>query len=199
MAAVYGRCARVLRRQGRRRRRCSRRSAEFAPLRLTLIASFVLNCALVFYAFTVRATALAVPLPRLGRAAFFSYCAYARVVDRSPSEHGDSLRLASARAASADYTELWLEATFCVLAARRRPASLLPATAVADPVHGSFRRAGQVSARASPRLLLPALGIYLQPFLVLHHDIAHAKMTLPDTPRSFLQGKNRLSGERATD
>jgi len=168
--------------------------------RLTLIASFVLICALGFYAF-VRfeqpTLAMAASLASVA-AAFLIYGAYARVVrplavESTATRYASPLRVRRL----ADYTYLWLEAIILLLVGASFVLLIYyyPQLPERMPVH--WNPAGEPDGwerkSLSSVFFLPALGIYLHAiFLVLKHDIAHAKMTLPDThTEEFLQGKER--------
>lgn len=181
--------ARTLRGEGRRTLR---------RYRLTLVASFVLICALGFYAFArFEQPALAVAACLASTAAaFLIYGAYARVV-RPLAVEGAETRFASGLRVRllADYTHPWLEAMILLLvgAAFALLAHYYPQLPERMPVHWS--PSGVPDAWASKSFasvfFLPALGVYLYVFfLVLKCDIVHAKMTLPAAhTEEFLSGK----------
>lgn len=168
--------------------------------RLTLTASFVLICALGFYAF-VRfeqpALAMAASLASVA-AAFLIYGAYARAV-RPLAVESTATRFASPLRVRrlADYTYLWLEGTILLLVAASFVLLIYyyPQLPERMPVHWnpSGEPDGWERKSLASVFFLPALGVYLHAFfLVLKHDIAHAKMTLPDThTEEFLRGKER--------
>lgn len=166
--------------------------------RLTLVASFVFICALGFYAF-VRfeqpVLAVAACLASVA-AAFLIYGVYARAVrplavESTATRYASPLRVRRL----ADYTYLWWEATILLLVCASCVLLIYyyPQLPERMPVHwnpsGEPDRWERKSLAAV--FFLPALGIYLQAFfVVLKHDITHAKMTLPDThTEEFLQGK----------
>jgi uncharacterized membrane protein len=168
--------------------------------RLTLVASFVLICALGFYVsarFDQPMLAVAASLASTA-AAFLIYGAYARAA-RPFAVESAATRFASGLRARrlADYTHLWLEGAILLLVVATF--SLLihyyPQLPERMPVHWNASGEADGWARKSPTTVffLPALGAYLHIFfLVLKHDIAHAKMTLPDAHAAeFLRGKER--------
>jgi uncharacterized membrane protein len=131
-------------------------------------------------------------------AAFAIYSIYARAVypHAIPSE---ATRFASSIQARSlqDYTHWWLELTLAgiTIAAFAICAFYYPQIPAVMPVHwnlaGTPNRWEQKSLAAV--FFLPALGLYLQMFfLVLKHDLAHARMTLPgEHTAEFLRGKER--------
>lgn len=167
---------------------------------LTLVASFVLICALGFYVsawFDQPMVAVTTCLTSTA-AAFLVYGAYARAV-RPLAIESTATRFASALRARglADYTHLWLEAAMVLLVATTFAllAYYYPLLPERMPVHWNLSGEPDKWARKSIAVVffLPVLGVYLHLFfLVLKHDIAHAKMTLPDAHTAeFLQGKER--------
>lgn len=167
---------------------------------LTLVISFILIVALGFY---ISARFDQPPLAVLTCfastvAAFLIYGAYARVV-RPLAIESTTTRFASGLRARrlADYTHLWLEVAILLLvgASFAMLIHYYPQLPERMPVH--WNPSGEPDRWAHKSLttvfFLPALGAYLHIFfLVLKHDIAHAKMTLPDAHTAeFLQAKER--------
>ncbi|MCA1625140.1 MAG: DUF1648 domain-containing protein [Acidobacteria bacterium] len=167
---------------------------------LTLVASFVLICALGFYVsawFDHPMVAVTTCLTSTA-AAFLIYGAYARTV-RPLAIESTATRFASGLRVRrlADYTHLWLEATILLLVGATFALLIhyYPQLPERMPVHWNPSGESDRWARKSLTTVffLPALGAYLHIFfLVLKHDITHAKMTLPDAHTAeFLQGKER--------
>ncbi|HLL73188.1 MAG TPA: DUF1648 domain-containing protein [Pyrinomonadaceae bacterium] len=168
--------------------------------RLTLVASFGLIVALGFYVaawFGQPALAVAATLASTA-AAFLIYGAYARTV-RPLAVESTVTRFASGLRVRrlADYTHLWLEAAILLLVGATFALLIqyYPQLPERMPVH--WNASGEADGWARKSLatvfFLPALGVYLHIFfLVLKHDIAHAKMTLPDAhAEEFLRGKEQ--------
>jgi len=167
---------------------------------LTLAASFVLIVALGFYLsarFEQPMLAVTACLASTA-AAFLIYGAYARAA-RPLAIESTATRFASGLRARrlADYTHLWLEAAILLLVGATFALLIhyYPQLPERMPVHWNASGEADEWARKSLATVffLPALGAYLHIFfLVLKHDIAHAKMTLPDAhTEEFLQGKER--------
>jgi len=166
--------------------------------RLTLVAVFVLICALGFYAFArfgQPALAVAAILASTA-AAFLIYGAYARRVRPFAVESGATRFASGLRVRRlADYTHPWLEALILLLvgAAFVLLVHYYPRLPERMPVH--WGPSGAPDAWASKSFasvfFLPVLGVYLYAFfLVLKRDITHAKMTLPAAhTEEFLRGK----------
>lgn len=166
--------------------------------RQTLIASFIMIYALGYYAsarFEQPVLAVVACLAS-GAVAFLIYAAHARAV-RPLAVESTATRFASPLRTRrlADYTHLWFEATILLLVGAMFALLLYyyPQLPERMPVHWNpsgepdrWERKGIASV-----FFLPALGLYLHAFfLVLKHDIAHAKMTLPDAhTEEFLRGK----------
>ena len=168
--------------------------------RLTLVASFVLICALGFYLsawFEQPALAAATCLASTA-AAFLIYGAYARMmrplaVESAATRFASPLRVRRL----ADYTHPWLEATILLMAGAAFALLIhyYPQLPERMPVHWNPSGEPDRWARKSfmTVFFLPTLGVYLHAFfLVLKHDITHAKMTLPAAhTEEFLRGKER--------
>lgn len=168
--------------------------------RLTLAAVFVSITALG-YLFAARfgePLVLALSCVGTALAALVVYAAYARAL-RPFAVQTTATRFASPLRTRrlADYTHLWLEvaiiavsaAAFVVLAYfyTRLPAQV--------PVHwDAAGRADDWAARGLTSVFfVPALGLYMQLFFfVIKHDLAGAKMTLPDAhAEEYLRGKEQ--------
>lgn len=167
---------------------------------LTLAASFALIGALGFYtAARFNQPPLAV-VACLGStaAAFLIYGGYARAV-RPLAVTSTVTRFASPLRVRrlADYTSLWLEAALVLLmgATFALLGHYYPLLPEQMPVHWGLSGRPDRWARKSWAVIffLPTLGAYLQIFfIILKHDLVHAKLTLPDKHTAeFLQGKEQ--------
>lgn len=177
---------------------------------LTLIGVFVL-CEAVGLFLSLRFNH---PLPSVlaclaaTGAAFTIYILYARAV-RPHAVPTLATRFASpiqARSLS-DYTHWWLEITVAglTIAAFAISAYYYPQIPVRMPVHWNLAGTpdGWEQKSLAAVFFLSALGLYMQMFfLMLKHDLAHARMTLPgEHTVEFLRGKERhlLTNIQLTD
>jgi uncharacterized membrane protein len=167
---------------------------------LTLAASFVLICALGYYASARfnEPSLLVLACLASAAAAFLVYGTFARAVRPLAVESAATRFASPLRARSlADYTHLWLEGAILLLVGATFALLIYyyPQLPERMPVHWnpSGEPDGWERKSLASVFFLPALGLYLHAFfLVLKHDIAHAKMTLPDAhTEEFLQGKER--------
>lgn len=167
---------------------------------LTLIGIFVLFQAVGFFLaarFNKPLLSVLTGLAATG-AAFAIYSIYARAVHpyAVPSLATRFASTIQARSLK-DYTHWWLEVTVAglTIAAFALSAYYYPQIPARMPVHwnASGTPDGWAQKSLAGVFFLSALGLYLQMFwLMLKHDLAHARMTLPaEHTAEFLRGKER--------
>ena len=131
-------------------------------------------------------------------AAFTIYIIYARGV-RPYAVPSVTTRFASAIQARSlqDYTHWWFDVAVAglTIVAFAISAFYYPQIPARMPIHWNFSGVanGWEQKSLGGVFFLPALGLYLQVFfLMLKHDLAHARMTLPgEHTAEFLRGKER--------
>lgn len=169
---------------------------------LTLVAVNIFLCAICF----LVAARFDAPLPSItswllasAAAALIIYGSFASSV-RPFAVPSTTTRFASSLHTRrlADYTRPWLEAAVALLTVASFVvlAYYYPILPERMPVHWNAAGRPDGWARKSLAIVffLPALGLYLQGFFVLlKHDLVHAKMLLPAAhTKTFLQGKEAL-------
>lgn len=167
---------------------------------LTLLGIFAFFEAVGFLLFVRFNNSLLSTLASLGATAgaFASYSIYARTVYQHAIPSGATRFASSIQARSLrDYTSWWLELTLAgiTIATFAICAFYYPQIPAVMPVHWDIAGTpnGWEQKSLAAVFFLPALGLYLQMFfLVLKHDLAHARMTLPgEHTAEFLRAKER--------